>query len=39
MNSTKFCVHRDFGVANYEYYLDSENIQNSKWSELKKFQI
>ena len=35
MNFSKFCVHRNFGTADYEFDFDFENIPNSK--KLKKF--
>ena len=28
-------MHRDFGVADYEFDFDFENILNSKWQKLK----
>ena len=37
VNSLKFCVHRDFGAADYEFDVDFENLPNSKWQKLKKF--
>ena len=35
MNSSKFCMHRDFGVAEYEYIL----FRFRKYSKFKMAEI